>query len=528
MSDTGTRESKTRHLDRRQFLGAGGALAVSAAAGGLLLPERVHAQTPKRGGRLRLAVSGGSTTDTLDPTAITGAMVGALIGQARNGLMEIDGNGQLVGELVESWEATRPGADQWLLRLRQDVEFHSGKTLNVEDLIYSINLHLAEDSKSALNTVLGAISEMTQDGDRGLIVTLSSGNADFPILLSDPRLQIVQDGDTDFDSGNGTGGYILQEWDRGVRSIASRNPNYWKEGHGNFDEVETLVIEDINARTTALRVGDIDVMNHVERSTARRLESQPGIELVVQNGYKHYTLPMRADTAPFDNNDIRLAVKYAIDREGLLEKILYGFGYLGNDHPVPASIPTFATADELPQRSYDPDKARFHLRQAGLDSLSIQLNSSEAAFTGAVDAATLIQESAKAAGLEIEVMRRPSDGYWSSVWRSEPWVMSYWSGRPTADWIFTEGYLSTASYNDAFWHDERFDTMLIEARTELDPDKRREMYVEMQRLVSDEGGQCIPVFAADILAKSDKLAHRPVAVNWDMDGYKLADRWWFA
>ncbi|MEM8812845.1 MAG: peptide ABC transporter substrate-binding protein, partial [Pseudomonadota bacterium] len=90
------------------------------------------------------------------------------------------------------------------------------------------------------------------------------------------------------------------------------------------------------------------------------------------------------------------------------------------------------------------------------------------------------------------------------------------------------GYLSTASYNDAFWRNARFDTLLREARIELDEEKRRDMYVEMQQLVSNEGGQVIPVFAADLLAASGRLAHGKVAVNWDMDGYKLADRWWFA
>lgn len=515
-------------ISRRQVLAGATAFATTAGTGFLVPTSMARAQSPKRGGRLRIGVSGSSSTDSLDPAAITGAMVGALIGQARNGLLEVDGNGKLLGELAEGWEATRPGADKWRLKIRKGVEFHSGKTFGVEDIIYSLRLHLGEKSPSPLKSVLSGISELTPDGDDGLIVTLSSGNADFPVLLSDPRLQMVQDGDTDFEKGNGTGGYVIQKWVPGVRAFATRHANYWKADHANFDEVETIAIEDVNARTSALRAGDIDVMNNVERSTANLLRAVPGIELVVQNGYKHYTLPMRTDTAPFDNNDVRLAVKYSINRQEILEKILFGFGYLGNDHPIPAGLSDFATAEELPQRKYDPEKAAFHLKQAGLDSLKIKLNTSEGAFDGAIDAALLIQESAKASGISIEVVRHPSDGYWSNVWRTEPWVMSYWSGRPTADWIFTEGYLSTASYNDAFWKNERFDSLLMAARIELDETKRRDMYVEMQRIVSNEGGQCIPIFAADILAKSAKLAHGPVAVNWDMDGYKLADRWWFA
>ncbi len=512
---------------RRLLMGATAALATSqlGLAGSF---SSVAAATPKRGGRLRMGIAGSSTTDTLDPRAITSSMVGALIGQTRNSLIEVNGKGGLQGELAESWEAASSGADKWRFKLRQGVEFHSGKTLNVEDIIYSIGLHIGKESKSPLKTVLGAISDLSADGNDAIMITLAAGNADFPVMLSDPRLQIVQSGDTEFDKANGTGGYILKEWNPGVRAIGVRNPNYWKTGHGNFDEVETIAIEDVNARTTALRTGDIDVMNRVERSTASRLGSVSGISVVVQNGYKHYTLPMRADTAPFDNNDVRLAVKHAVDRQEILEKILFGYGVLGNDHPISTANRYHASADELPQRNLDPDKAKFHLKKAGLERLGVQLHTSEVAFDGAVDTAQLYQARAKECGIDIEIKRHPSDGYWSNVWRMDSWVMSYWSGRPTEDWQFTEGYLSTASYNDAFWKNEKFDKLLIAARVELDEAKRREMYVEMQRMVSNEGGQVIPVFAADLLAASDKLAHGPVAVNWDMDGYKLADRWWFA
>lgn len=531
MGPAGTEPAGTKmnsFRPNRRHLMMAGAAAMAGHAGLLGLPARALAAGPKRGGRLRLGVAGSSTTDKLDPRAITSSMVGAMIGQLRNGLMELDAASNLVGELAESWEATRPGADQWRLKLRKGVEFHNGKSFGVADAIYSIQLHLVEEAKSPLKSVLGAISDLKDGGDNDLIITLNSGNADFPVLLSDPRLQMVADGDTDFESGLGTGGYILDLWEPGVRALAKRNPNYWKADHANFDEVETIAIEDIAARTTALMRGDIDVMNRVERSTASRLVAVPNVSVVVQNGYKHYTLPMRADTAPFNDNNVRLAIKHAVDRQEMLDKILYGYGSIGNDHPISKSNRYLATPEELPQHEYDPDKARFYLKKSGLDSLDIVLNTSEVAFDGAVDAAQLFQASAKACGLTIDVKRHPSDGYWSNVWRNKGWVMSYWSGRPTEDWQFTEGYLSTASYNDAFWKDERFDRMLIEARVELDEEKRRAMYVEMQRIVSTEGGQVIPVFAADLLAASDKLAHGDVAANWDMDGYKLADRWWFA
>ena len=513
---------------RRAFLARGTALGAAVAIGGLSAPRTLRAATPKRGGRLRMGISGSSTSDSLDPALPFSAMAAVVaIGQCRNGLIEVDAAGNLVPELCEEWESTTNDATGWRFKIRSGVEFHDGKSLEVEDAIFSINQHRASD-KSALRALLSSIVEIQDDGARGLLIRLESGNADFPFLLSDPRLQIYPSGTTDFNSGIGTGGYVLEVWDPGLRAFSRRNPNYWKEGHANFDEVETIAIEDVNARTSALRSGDVDVINRVERATASRLDAIEGLNVVVQNGYKHYTLPMRADTPPFDNNDVRLAIKHACKRQQMLDQILFGYGKLGNDHPIGDFNRYIATEEELPQRRYDPDRARFHLKQAGMENLKVQLYSSDVAFEGAVDAASLYKESARDCGIDIEIVRHPADGYWSNVWMNQAWCMSYWSGRPTEDWQFTEGYLSTANYNDTFWKNERFDRLLLEARSELDENRRREMYVEMQRMVSNEGGQVVPVFAADLLAASDALAHGDVAANWDADGYRLADRWWFA
>lgn len=94
----------------------------------------------------------------------------------------------------------------------------------------------------------------------------------------------------------------------------------------------------------------------------------------------------------------------------------------------------------LEQRAYDADKAKFHLKQAGLSSLNVQLYTAESALEGAVDASLLYAEQAKKAGINIEVLRQPNDGYWSNVWLVKPFCCSYWGGRPTPDWMFSAGY----------------------------------------------------------------------------------------
>ena len=238
---------------------------------------------------------------------------------------------------------------------------------------------------------------------------------------------------------------------------------------------------------------------------------------------------MRTDTAPYDNNDVRLAIKHIVDREDWLEKVIFGYGALGNDNPIgPANIYR-ATTDELPQRAYDPEKAKFHLKKAGHENLSIQFHAADTGFSGSVDAGALMRESAAAAGIDIEVVREPNDGYWSNVWLKKPFVACYWSGRPTENWIFSQIYAAGAAWNDTFWNHEKFNKLLLEARAELNPAKRREQYVEMQQIVHNEGGVCLPLFQSDVMAHSKKL-HVPEVIgnNWELDGMMNSERWWFS
>ena len=282
----------------------------------------------------------------------------------------------------------------------------------------------------------------------------------------------------------------------------------------------------MNARTAALTTGEVDVIDRVDLKTADRLERTPGIRLEETPGTLHYVYSMFCDAAPYDNPDVRLALKYAIDREELLQKLLYGHGYVGNDHPIGKSNRFYA--NDLPQRPYDPDKARFHLKKAGPDSLTVQLSAADTAFAGATDGAILYREHAAKAGITVDVTREPNDGYWSNVWNVKPFVASYWSGRVTEDWVFSQTYAAGVPWNETHWNNARFNELLTLARAELNTDRRREMYREMQQLCSDDGGVLAPIFSNYVFAMSEKVAHDRMSAAWDLDGIKCLKRWWFA
>jgi peptide/nickel transport system substrate-binding protein len=425
-----------------------------------------------------------------------------------NNLTEKGADGRLVPELAENWEAS-DDATEWVFDLRKGVEFHNGKTLDSEDVIASLNHHRGEDSTSAIKPLLELVEDFS--------ATLASHGF---------SIKAAKDGKIDPTSPIGTGGYALERFEPGEAAKGKRNPNYWKEGRAHFDEVEIVAVHDTAARTNGLTTGDLDLIDRADLKTIARLKQAPGVEVKSLSGPLHYTFPMRTDTPPFDDINVRLALKHAVNREELVQKILYGYGTIGNDNPIGRSY--FFHNPDLPQREYDPDKAKWYLQQSDLSSLKVSLSAADAAFSGAVDAAVLYQSHAAKAGIEIDVVREPNDGYWANVWMQKPWCACFWGGQPTTDTMLTIAYSAESSWNDTYWKHDRFNMLLKAARAELDEEKRREMYGEMQAIIRDEGATVIPMFANYVFAASDKLKHGDLASNLDVDGYKFAERWWFA
>lgn len=513
---------------RRDFIRYAVATGVTATVAGSMF-DKARAATPQKGGSYIQALTGGGTKDVLDPAQTNDSYMINVGNQLRNNLTEMSPEGQLRSELAESWES--PDAKTWVFKLRKGVEFHNGKTMDANDVVASFNHHRGEGNKSAASGLTKQISDVKADGDN-VVFTLEGPNADWPFIVSDYHLMICpakDDGKMDWESGVGTGGYSLENFEPGVSTKVKRNPNYWKENAAFFEDIDNLFVADANARTTGVRTGSLHSMSNLDLKTVALLEKDPNVVVRPTFGNKHAVLPMHCDTAPFSDVNVRMALKLAINREELVKKILLGQGEVGNDSPIgPANIYR-ATPEEMPQRQYDPEMAKSYLKKAGMENLKVQLHIADTAFEGAVDAAQLYAESAKAAGIEIEVVREADDAYWDDVWLKKPWCGGYWGGRPTEDWIFSQIYSKGADWNETKWDNTRFNELLVQARGELDTTKRREMYVEMQKLVNEDGGALIPMYMAYTHAISKKIGlPEKLANNWELDGHKNGERWWMA
>jgi len=513
----------TGKIDRRAFLGRASALGVTATFANSLMASAGYAAEPVRGGILKAGLVGGESTNSLDPASFL-TQVPFLFGKCWGEyLLGINPDGSLRHCIAEEYGASED-AKVWTFKLRQGVEFHNGKTVTAEDVVATMERHSNEESKSGALGIMRGIESLKANGSE-VIVTLKEANADLPYLMTDYHLIIQPNGGKDDPAaGVSAGPYKVAVDEPGVRYVGERFANYWDSGKMGFaNQVEVIVINDATARTSALQGGQVHMINRVEPKIVDLVKRVPGVKIQNAAGPGHYVFIAHCNTAPFDNNDLRMALKLAMDRQEMVDKILLGYGTVGNDFPINASYPLFS--DDIEQRTFDPDKAKFHYQKSGHNG-PVLLRTSEVAFPGAVDAAQLYQQSCAKAGITIEIKREPGDGYWSEVWNKQPFSTSYWGGRPTQDQMYSTAYLSTADWNDTRFFNEKFDKLVIAARAELDQAKRKQMYRDMAVLVRDEGGLILPMFNDVIDAIGPKVGGYVTGKTHELsDGYALAKCW---
>jgi peptide/nickel transport system substrate-binding protein len=353
-------------------------------------------------------------------------------------------------------------------------------------------------------------------------MVLSAPNADLPVILGTFHFHIVKEGTTDFNAGIGTGPFKLKEFKPGVRSIVVRNDSYWRTGRPYLDEIEYVGIGDESARVNALLAGQLDLVGSVNPRSVPRIEGTPGFAIFKTQSGQYSDLVIRKDQGPGTNPDFILAMKYLFDREQMKKSVALDQCVLANDQPVdPTNRFHFAG---LPQRPFDLDKAKFHLAKSGVTG-AVPVVASPAA-TYSVEMALVMQQSAQKIGLNLDVKRMPADGYWSNHWLNSQVGFGSINPRPSADVLLTQFFKSDAQWNESRWKSEKFDQLLLAARSETDLAKRKQMYADMQVMIHNESGIGIPLFLASLDGHSSKVKGMfPIPLGGLM-GYNFAENIW--
>ncbi|WP_025772348.1 ABC transporter substrate-binding protein [Thioalkalivibrio sp. HK1] len=491
-------------VDRRAFLTAMAASGLSAtAAGGLLSSSGALAQTTRRGGDIRYLADRQGPNDGLDPLLFSSNIDAARGRATYNGLVQILENMTLYPELAEEWSTAREGLE-FLFKIRKGVEFHDGTPMTAYDVVWSLNRHLGRNSPSMVRTFFNSVKEWQRVDASTIKAIMNYPDADLPAKLGEKNVKVVKEGTIDFSQGIGTGPYRLEVFEPGVRSTHIRNENYWR-APANFDTVEIGAIADPQARVDALIAGEADLVSEVAIDAVDRIQRAEGVRVSsIPSGY--YTgICCLKNTSPGENDDFVKGMQYIQNRERIVRSILKGHGQIGNDHPI---SPAYGAehCDALPQRPFDRDKARFHLRKSGQDSAVLHV----AAVDPHIEKiALMMRADLSRVGFDLRIKKVPVDGYWGTVWMKEPMNVVAWNMRPTANLMLTTQFDPQAAWNDTFWKDRRMGELLEQHRAENDAAKRRKMLCEMQALVHHGSGMVIPVHINNVDGVNERIRGIP-------------------
>ncbi|MFC8530423.1 ABC transporter substrate-binding protein [Nocardia sp. NPDC057227] len=468
-------------LDRRRFLGiaAGtGAVALAAACG--TGPE--PAAAPRAGGRLRAVFAGGGAREVLDPHRANLFVEAARAKALYDKLADLGSDVAPRPRLAERWEPD-PSLTRWRITLRQAV-FHDGRPLRAADVLasYARILDPAQALRARSSLAVIDLAASRAVDDRTVEFALRRPFVEFPNVLAAFGAYIVPEGHTDFDRPNGTGPFAFRTFEPGRSTLLARFADHW-DGAPHLDELEFLLANEESARINALLGGQVEYAHDLSATTARSHEAGGRVAVVRSANSLAHGFAMKLDRPPFDRRELREALFLLTDRQQLVDSVLSGAGQVGND--------LFGRGyqyydDAIPQRTVDLDRARALVRAAGADGARIDLLTSTAS-AGMVEAATVLADQARAAGLTLNVVQGNKDTYWADTLNTGA-LTSFRSGTMPIETHIAQRLLGGASNNVTKWNRPEFDALYDTAVATADPAARTEVYARMQRLLHSDGG----------------------------------------
>ena len=501
-------------------LAAATGVTLAVAENMLISGNKAIAATPKKGGTVRMASNLHGPDDQLDPPLFTSTIDYTRGRATYNSLIQHSNELVPQPELAETFEPNS-NASEWTFKIREGVTFHDGKKLTADDVVYSMKRHQGEDSTSVIKSVLASVGEWKKTGPMEVKAVMNQPNADLPTLLGLFQTKIVQEGSTG--GGIGTGPFVMDSFEPGVKSVHSRNKNYWREG-ANLDAIEITAITDPVARVNALLSGDMQLVTQIDPKAFRQVESAKGVTLLSTPAALQLGICCLKNSAPGQNDDFVKGMQYIQDRKRVVKRILKGKGSVGNDTPISSAHgPDFCS--ELPQREFDLDKAKFHFKKAGASGAELFV---APVTSGIEDTCLLAQANAAKIGFDLQLKKVPTDGYWGAVWMKEPLNVVTWNMRPTANSQMAIQFGPGAAWNDTFWNNDRMGELLKSSLSETDPAKRHEMYCEMQTLIHNGSGMVIPAFSNINDGIADNVMNMPTVPLGQLGACEWPEFIWLA
>lgn len=473
---------------REQLMRMAGAAGVSLGAAGLLSDNALAAlgQRPRRGGRLRVGHVGAGKSESFNPGRGSNFIDASRYYNLYDPLVRVRPDLGSAPGLALQWIPNKDSTS-WLIRLRPDVTFHNGKSLTADDVIYT--LRSMGDAKHVGHASVTGIrlGDLKKAGALTVRVPLKAPNARLYDNFNVQNSVVIPVGLKDFSKPIGTGPFSFKSFTPGQRSLCVRNPNYWENGRPYVDEWEDISIDDTSARLNALLAGDIDMMSQLDPRQARAQLSRKQIVVLNAPSTTIQVFSMAVDIAPFNDKRVRQAFRLIADRQALIDGALAGFATPGNDLPG-RGLPNWLAA---PVRKRDPERAKFLLKQAGQEDLTVTLQTSNV-VPGFIEAATLFAQQAKAAGVDVKVKKESATAYFdtSLLYTKMAFAQSFWTVTALGQW-YPQSLLSGAVWNETHWRQKSYDRLIQSAIGAPTAALARKRWRDVQEIQYADGGYIV-------------------------------------
>jgi peptide/nickel transport system substrate-binding protein len=523
-NETATNDSENKlhipDLSRRQILSYTGAGGLAAVAGCLSETgdddddgERID------GGHVRISL--GSGAENLTPFEETNIESYLLADRMYSMLVEVDHDLELQPDLALEWESNE-NQDEWTFQLRDDATFHhNGDTVTADDVKASVEAIMDPEIAPEASSELDPLEEVTVDGDYEVTLHLEHPNPDFPYKMATRFAKIapqdvIESRYDELASGDfGSGAFILDDYETNNYYTLVANEDYYRtdEDDNQLPYVDKLTVQvepDDTTRISSLEGQRTDILRQIDAGNFQDFENDSDIDALQRTGGQFANIVMPFSLEPFDDLAVRQALKYAIDKEEILEGAYQGYGEIGYDTPIHSQYQYFEELEDPFGSEAQPEQARDVLAEAGYED-GIELPNllySTGAGRGYEQTAILFQEQCAEAGIEFDIENMDWDRLLAEYWNSEEhFYISRWGMRTLEEDILTLIAHSEASANEMKWENEEFDTVLEDAMQTPDPDEKQALYTDALQILHEEGGWIIPAFQDRLGAKGSYVGN---------------------
>ena len=390
--------------------------------------------------------------------------------------------------LAESWTVS-PDSLTYTFTMR-DAKFSDGSPITAKDAAFTIK-RIRDSEESLWGDSYQVVTSAEATDPKTLVVKLKEPSAPFLASLAMPGISILSKAAVEADEEGfaampvASGAFKVKSWDRGVKVVLERNPMFWQADRVKLDGVEWISVPDDNTRMLKVKAGELDAAIFVPFSNVAELEKLADLTVHKEPSTREDHLLINHEHGALAKKEVRQALDFAIDKAEIVKVVTFGVGEVANSYIPKGAL--YYDADDI-VRPYDPEKAKQMLADAGASDLTLEYTvpAGDEVFE---QVAILIQQQVAKAGITANIRKTDASTNWDELVAGNYDIsQNYWTNDildPDQKTTFVLGHDTNMNYMTRY-NNPKVKELVADARLEMDPAKREEMYKEIQTIAKDD------------------------------------------